>query len=149
LLIVLIGASIAAIVLLPSERQAWKPLRAPPEKAVAILVYAFPHLYVGTATSAIYACDDIDCILVDSSVLAYAVHKYDSERCQLNLGTPPEPPGPVVDTFEVHSCGIDTAVQMHFALLDDGTLWEWWIFAGGEPSPWQLIEELIEQVSPF
>jgi hypothetical protein len=23
---------------------------------------------------------------------------------------------------------------MHFVLLDDGTLWEWWKFAGDEPS---------------
>ena len=151
LLVVLIGASTAAIVmLLPSGRQAWKPLRAPPEKAVAILAYGYPDLYVGTATAAIYACQDTgDCRLVDRDELIDAIHKHDLERCQLklNLGAPPQPPGRVVDTLELDSCGVDTAVQMHFVLLDDGTLWEWWKFAGNEPSLWLWIEELFEWVS--
>jgi hypothetical protein len=150
LLIVLIGASIAAIMLLPSEHQPWKPLRNPSEKAIAILVYEYPDLYVGTATSAIYACrDSIDCRLVDRDELTDAIREVDSEYCQLDLGTPPEPPGRVVDTLELDSCGVDTAVQIHFVLLDDGTLWQWWKFADDEPSPWQWIEELIELVSPF
>jgi hypothetical protein len=149
LLVVLIGASTAAIVtLLSSERQAWKSLPTPPEKAVAILVYGYPDLYVSTATSAIYACRDHEgCRLADRDELPNAIYKQNFERCQLDLGTPPQPPGRIVDTLELSTCGVDTALQMHFVLLDDGSLWELWKFADDNPSLWQWLEELFEWVS--
>jgi hypothetical protein len=129
---------------------AWELAITPPTKAVKLLAYQFPKVFLETDDNNIYSCEPLDhWQLVDPTrdrsrnICARAGLPqqvgYKRPFCPDPNQLTPLVPGRVIDTLSLRDCGVDGYVDIHFILLDDGTVWQWLNFQGGYGSELEPI----------
>jgi hypothetical protein len=98
----------------------------------ARIVYGYPQFYVETQNQLIYACSSHE-----RQCNPIASYDPPPDFSQYNLcGKPdsrtPAHPGLVVTSLTYRECAADGYVDIYIVGLEDGTIWEWWNFQGGQ-----------------
>jgi hypothetical protein len=103
---------------------AWDFIAKVPELPTQ-LTYDDPHIYVTTATNAMYACtiNSRACEQVDSFEPPQPL-----SECGQSDNTPPQAPGTIVTSTTSRKCLPDGYLETHIVALSDSRLWKWSIF---------------------
>jgi hypothetical protein len=128
----------------------WELAVIPPAKAVKLLSYDYPGLFIRTEDNNVYSCEPLThwqledpsrdrsrnaCIQATEPRTKVYRNLFCSEPNQLT----PFAPGKVIDTLAIRDCGPDGYVDVHFIALDDGTVWQWQNFQGGNDAELVLL----------
>lgn len=101
----------------------WNFLLVPPSRAVKLLVYNYPNLFLEAIDGETYACDTNTTACAETEVIPEA---FPVGYCGGPNPWTPIKPGKVVDALARRDCGPDGYVDIHFVALEDGAIWEWW-----------------------
>lgn len=95
---------------------------SPPTKALQLLAYQDPQLFIKAANGLTYSCDTVknSCVLgsVPNPLSQRPFWGQPNPQTLFLLGT-------VVDSLVTRICEPDGYVEVCFVVLDDGTIW-WW-----------------------
>ncbi|MEP7357139.1 MAG: hypothetical protein ABI847_07855 [Anaerolineales bacterium] len=107
----------------------WRPLPHPPERAAKIRgAEPFGQVIIETAGGNYYSCDQFLRTPICWSKTVWPQElKTDPylHECVNNHFRTPQPPGIVTDQVEVKACLQEGMFQRNYAILDDGSVWEW------------------------
>jgi hypothetical protein len=110
----------------------WRPIMAPPEKAVELLAYRYNAfddytLYIRAASGDIYAyrSSDYGASDVEWRQVEQVKREENSYKCNFGGFSTPIPPGKIVSQLESHPCIVDAESQVNHILLEDSSIWKW------------------------
>lgn len=110
----------------------WKRVTVAPSKPVGLVAYRDRNLFIKTPDGTLYACGtDVESCLRTDGVSEKEKQRFCGEPGSLT----PFAPGKIVKALAVRICYPDAYSDIHFILLENGSIWTWdrW-WSGNEQS---------------
>jgi hypothetical protein len=109
----------------------WELVITPPVKAVQFIAYEYPNVFIRAEDSNMYVCEPLNIwqLRAGESSQHRCTQTNDIPkpinipRCRPDDVWKPSPPSKIVDALSVRGCFPDGYVDIHFIVIDDGTVW--------------------------